>query len=161
MNTKIPVGDVIESEERRSNDSLVSAALDKDSGEPVHLPTPLIGKLVDSTPVGEPIVTHAFAPDRLLIARTTVRLLPQDIGKEVVLLFNEGKAGEPIITGVIQPPIPFDEPLKIASSEGISLRSGDAKLELRRDGHIFITGISIQNQAASAIRMNGASVKLN
>lgn len=142
-------------------DSIVNELLDKELGEPVHIATPLIGTLIDLNTKGEATITHPYAADKEFIAVTTVKLTSQDIGRDVVLLFNGGQANQPIITGIIQSPAAPHEPLVIDNPTGIEFKSGRAKIEMNSEGHIFITGVTIQNQASSAIRVNGASVKIN
>ena len=57
-----------------------------------------------TTPV-EPLVRHPLDPSgRVVLARTTVPIVPEQVDREVVLAFESGDLGKPIVLGVLRRP---------------------------------------------------------
>lgn len=144
-----------------SESSYVDGVLQQDKGHPVHITTPLIGVLEDFTDSGQAVVSHPLAPEQYYEALSTQILSTSDLGKPVTLLFNQGRADQPIVVGVIQAQALPDEPVELNYESGVVIKSGDGRMELDPDGHVSIKGVTVQNQAYSALRLKGASVKIN
>lgn len=141
--------------------SVVDGVLQQDKGHPVHITTPLIGVLEDFTDAGQAVVSHPLALEQYYEALSTQILSTSDIGKPVTLIFNQGRADQPIVIGVIQAQALPDEPVELNYESGVVIKSGDGSMELDPDGHVSIKGVTVQNQAYSALRLKGASVKIN
>jgi len=130
-----------------------------------------------------------------LRARTTVPLDRAALDRAVVtrqgavLVFENGDAGRPIVTGLIwtgQPPTPFQDLLVSPKAAGearphqasiearldgervvlegrrsVELRCGDASITLRSDGKLVLRGAYIETYSKGLNRIKGASVKIN
>ena len=118
-------------------------------------------------------------------ARSTVALSPADVGREVVLLFDEGDPARPLVTGVLQPaPVapPSVQPARVTGrlrGEGVPgvtsdgremvieaerelvLRCGKSSVVLRADGEIQIRGVRITSRARATNKVRGATVQIN
>lgn len=124
----------------------------------------LIGQLSAIDEEGYPVVD--FTIDDIahsVITISTVSIKPEDLGKDCLISFNEGDIDQPIITGLIQPPIVIDEdkPTVIHSDNGIILQCGSSIIELTEDGTINIQGMHINSQAYGPHHIKGGSVKIN
>lgn len=139
-----------------------------ESGSTKHYAYSLIGLLSSLDDTGYPVVAFSIEGRQFNFnANTTVKLGPEHIGQQCLLVFNQGKLEEPIITGLIQQPTPIDStarddrPLVIHSETGIVLKCGSSRIELTEDGTINIQGMHINNQAYGPNRIKGGSVKIN
>ena len=114
----------------------------------------------------------SVAPGRLLAARSTVPVAAPDIGREVVLLFEQADAGRPIIMGFLQPapgPVKADavaverdgERLTLTADREIVLRCGKASLTLTRAGKVLIRGAYLLSRSSGVNRIKGGSVQIN
>jgi hypothetical protein len=77
------------------------------------------GTLVGFSPDGSPLVDIPTSPAFAhLSARSCVCLDPVDIGKELVLLFDNGDPEKPLVMGIVQPPSSLPSPvLQVESAE--------------------------------------------
>ena len=65
----------------------------------------MVGTLAGINDAGEPLVRHPLDPSgRVVLARTTVPIVPEQVDREVVLAFESGDLGKPIVLGVLRPP---------------------------------------------------------
>jgi hypothetical protein len=110
-----------------------------------------------------------------LRARTAVDLRGTDIGREVVLLFEQGDPSLPIVTGLLrngsswplqQQPgrveVDVDgERMIVSAKEELVLRCGKASITLSRSGKVVIQGSSVLSRATGSNRVKGGSVQLN
>jgi hypothetical protein len=123
----------------------------------------------------------AVAPGQALPARSTVPVAEQDIGRQVVLLFEQSDVGKPIIMGLLQEPTssPTDngpetiarngtltveqngERLVLSADREIVLRCGKASLTLTRAGKILIRGAYLLSRSSGVLRIKGGSVQIN
>ena len=86
---------------------------DRQDHEPEAIEGVIMGRLVDLTPTGEPLVDFASNPSGLpLPAKTTVVMSKETIGGDVLLVFEASNINKPIIIGVVQPPKLPDEKAK-------------------------------------------------
>ena len=143
----------------------------------------VIGKLVDFTPTGEPLVDFSPSPSNSpLPAKSTVVLGKETLGSEVLLLFEATNVRKPIIIGVVQPTKFPDEKVKdvtagqqlaasivecdgekvvFSAEKEIVLRCGDASITLTRAGKILIRGKYLLSRSAGVNRIKGGSVQIN
>jgi hypothetical protein len=126
-----------------------------------------------------PLIAGAFGlAGELVPARTTVRLLREQIGSTVVVLFEQNDARLPIIVGVLQdrrsfdsvarsPEAPLvsvqvdDDRMVLRAEREIVLRCGDASITLRRAGKVLIKGAYILSRSTGYNKIKGAAVDIN
>lgn len=114
--------------------------------------------------------------DELVVARTTVHLSPEQIGSSVLLVFEAGDVGRPIIIGVLQTShsalevAPAQKPFSvdadgercvISAEREIVLRCGDASITLTRAGKVIIKGSYIVSRSSGYNKIKGAAVDIN
>jgi hypothetical protein len=139
----------------------------------------VIGKLVDVTRRGEPLVDFPGNPGSgPRSAATLARLEPAHLGREVALSFEAGDPERPVLLGIIQRPELFgtrpeldangelvakvdDERIVIDATREIILRCGHSSITLTRDGKIRIRGRDLLSRASGGNRIKGASVQIN
>ena len=134
------------------------------------------------------LVSLAGMATQIVLARTTVELQPQHIGRTVVMLnarlterltepfsepFSEpGARAQPIVIGLLRdtrsatlpawPRLDHDgERTTVEAETELTLRCGKASITLRSDGKVEIRGETIVSQAVGANRIRGGSVQLN
>ena len=142
----------------------------------------VIGRLVNLTATGEPLVDFASNPSGLpLPAKSTVVIGKETIGGELLLLFELNNVRKPIVIGVMQPPNP-DEKVKdvpagqhlaasivqcdgervmFSAEKEIVFRCGDASITLTRAGKILIQGKYLLSRSSGVNRIKGGSVQIN
>ena len=135
-----------------------------------------IGTLVSVSETGQPFVSLAADWRDPRAARTCVRLTGQHVGREVVIVLEEGCVDKPIILGALEPSTEtrrHDEALEqvIARVDGtqvvlsaeneIVLRCGKASITLTRVGKVIIRGTYVSSNAAGVNRVKGGSVEIN
>lgn len=135
----------------------------------------VVGALVGLTENGAtPLVTF---PGQVgpVAARTTVDLHAPHIGRPVVLVFEAGNPGQPIITGCVRQPDdrPFadvaggvevqadGERLVVSAAHGLVLRCGKASITLSPDGKIVVRGTHVVSHSSGLNRIKGGSVQVN
>jgi len=142
----------------------------------------VIGKLVDLTQYGEPLVhfasNHSGSPLR---AKTTVVVGRDTLGEEVLLLFESASLLRPIIIGVVQshkvldekaqriptqkPSLPVvecdGERVILSAEKEIVLRCGEASITLTRAGKILLKGTYVLSRSSGVNRIKGGSVQIN
>jgi len=107
-------------------------------------------------------------------ARSTVDLSAPDVGRQVVLVFENGEPDKPIIIGLVN-----DSPTRIVghsatveiSSDGervilnakeeLVLRCGPASMTLTKDGRVILRGVHVSTHAEGVNRIKGGSVQIN
>lgn len=142
-----------------------------ETDEPVRLRGAAIGRLAGLAGDGLPLVTldsAGGAPPRP--ARTTLPLGPEDVGAELVLLFEAGDPARPIVVGRLCGPGPAvarvellrdGERLVLEAEREIVLRCGKASITLTRAGKVLIRGAYVSSRSSGVNRIKGASVQLN
>jgi hypothetical protein len=144
----------------------------------------VVGRLAGINDAGEPLVRHPLDPSgRVVLARTTVPIVPDQIDREVVLAFESGDLGKPIVLGVLRLPDSKEpseprvvpptviQPIVQASLDGeqlvlsaqneIVLRCGEASITLTRAGKVLIRGTYLLSRSSGVNRIKGGSVQLN
>jgi hypothetical protein len=133
---------------------------------------------------GQPLVRHPLDPSgRASLARTTMPIRPEQLGREIVIAFESGDITRPIVLGVlIRPgdPEPADlrvatptvrrpivqatmdgEQLVLTAQNELVLRCGQASLTLTRAGKILIRGTYLLSRSSGVNRIKGGSVQIN
>ncbi len=118
-----------------------------------------------------------------VVARSVVEITEKDVGREVVLLFEQGCPDKPIIMGVIQPQtrstggvlldqilekadeLPSvtvdEERIELSANREVVLRCGKASITLTRAGKVLIRGEYVLTRATGVNRVKGGSVQIN
>ena len=143
----------------------------------------IVGKLVNVSPQGVAEVDFpGNASSKPLHARTTVSLESKSNNQEVVLMFENGDSGKPIIMGVLQPQgdvtqqgvnqsspraqIPLglqvDEArLTFTANKELVLKCGKASITLTRAGKVLIRGAYLLSRSSGVNCVKGGSVQIN
>jgi len=103
-------------------------------------------------------------------ARSTVPLGVHLIGRSALVFFEKGDRALPIITGFIEKPGPFSEVLSadvdgqrlvLSAESEVTLKCGDAKITLTKQGKVLIQGAYVLSKSSGANKIKGASVEIN
>lgn len=121
---------------------------------------------------GVPGLTHEIVP-----ARSTIPLLRQQVGAQVVVLFENGDPRLPIVIGVLQdspgvlpaaplsPPVVSaqvdDQRVVLTAEREIVLRCGEASITLTRAGKVLIKGTYVLSRSSGYNKIKGAAVDIN
>lgn len=138
-----------------------------------QMPATMIGTLAGFNETGFPLVQ--FADNKMdcpADARSTIPLTEQQIGSDVLVLFEQGQASKPIIIGLVQPPAsaplqkPFEvkldgEQLVLSADKEIVLRCGKSSITLTRAGKVLIRGAYLLSRSSGVNRIKGGSVQIN
>lgn len=152
------------------------------SGNPTAAGAPVIGRLA-AIRDGIPMVDFAGnSADSPLAARSTMVLRETDVGREIVLIFEQGELHRPIVVGLIQNPeqesrvsstsagtnskkarvVELDgETVILSAEQEIVLRCGEASITLTRAGKILIRGAYLLSRSSGINRIKGAAVEIN
>jgi hypothetical protein len=158
----------------------------KDPTDVVQLPvelgpitTPRTGRLVGHNEQGRLLVDFAGNPFGPLRARTTLVLAPAELSRAVaeqhavLLLFEEGDPGRPIVVGLLRDEVPAEVPepkleveadgrrVELEAADELVLRCGQASIVLRRNGRVVIRGTYVETRAKGVNRIKGGSVLIN
>lgn len=164
----------------------------KDSADVVELPvelgpitTPRAGRLVGHNEQGRLLVDFPGNPFGPLRARTTVVLAPAELQRAVqeqcavLLLFEEGDPGRPIVVGLLRDEMPTTavptapvptapveieadgRRVEVEAADELVLRCGQASLVLRRNGRVIIRGTYVETRSKGVNRIKGGSVLIN
>ncbi len=136
----------------------------------------VVGEFLGMGPSGELLVSHPLNGEREpLVARSVVPLGPSQVGRSVVIGFEEGDRRRPLILGCIwqgtpttETPIALraaatidGEQLVFNAEKEIVLRCGDASLTLTRAGKVVIRGTYVLSRSSGVNRIKGGSVQIN
>ena len=131
-----------------------------------------IGRLIDVSPLGVPIVELG---GRCLEAEATVPLRASDRERRAVVAVGSDR---PIVIGVLRDPlrefleddesgaetreVEIDgQKITLSAEREVVLRCGEASITLRRDGKILIRGSHLLSRSSGPNRVKGASVQIN
>ncbi len=131
---------------------------------------PVVGTLAGFTDSGQPLV--GIGGGRPQAARATVELRAQDVGTEVVLVYEGDDARKPIILGVLRPPAAQaperppqatldGETVLLTADKEIVLRCGKASITLTRAGKVLIRGEYLLSRSAGVNSIKGGAVEIN
>jgi hypothetical protein len=136
-----------------------------------------IGVLVGLKDEGRtPLVIFPGQRDSAAVpARSTLDLHGSHIGRNIVLMFEEGDPQQPIVLGFL-PQVegwPMSEPpghvevdadgerLMVTAKEQLVLRCGKASITLTKAGKVVIQGTYVSSRSSGVNRVKGGSVQLN
>ena len=118
-----------------------------------------------ANPSSEPAVSQSIVP-----------LTADDIGRSVVLAFDGGDVGRPIVLGIIEAPDAVGLPralsqeldvrvdgerVTIEAEREVVIKCGEASITLTRAGKVLIRGTYVLSRSSGANRIKGASVDVN
>jgi hypothetical protein len=120
---------------------------------------------------GGPLVDFEGNPERKpLLASSTIALREPDLGREAVLMFEDGDPRRPILVGLIQT-VAAKEAVVVAEVDGdslelsaerqIVLRCGEASITLTRAGKVLIRGKYILSRSSGVNMVKGGIIHLN
>ena len=137
----------------------------------------VIGELIGMKDEGcTPLVLYSGQPgSAALAARTVVDLHGPHIGSKVVLMFEGGDSGKPIVMGVLregegwpladrpgQVEVDADgERMIVTAREQLVLRCGKASITLTKAGKVIVEGSYLVSRSTGTNRIQGGSVQLN
>lgn len=134
------------------------------------------GVLAELNPEGEPMVDFVHNPSsKPVLASTTVAIEVADIGKEVVMVLEDGDPARPIVLGVIQPARSRTndrdkanreiqlvcKQFAVSAEQQIVFDCGAASITLTRAGKILIRGKYVLSRSSGVNRIKGGSVQIN
>lgn len=156
---------------------LDSPAVSVDEPAASRIQGAVVGRLVGFMNNGEtPLVTYQGQPvSRALPARSTLDLHGAHIGRDAVLVFEDGDPCRPLIVGCLRTPaqLPLEDMpgqievdqdgrrLVVSARDQIVLRCGKASITLTRTGKIVLEGTYVSNRSSGVIRIKGGSVQIN
>ena len=103
-------------------------------------------------------------------ARTIVSLSEKEVGRQAVLVFEDGDPSKPIIIGLIKKDehvaknVAVDadgDKFVVTAERQIELRCGEASITLTRAGKVLIKGEYVITRAKGMNRIKGAAVSIN
>jgi hypothetical protein len=135
----------------------------------------VVGRLAGRNETGQPLVSFPESPTKQpLPARSMIRWTEADLGKDVVLMFEDGQPRKPMLMGFLQVarPEPVPQPLPVqaqmdgeklvfTADQEIVLRCGQASLTLTRAGKILLSGTYLLSRSSGVNRIKGGSVQIN
>jgi len=137
----------------------------------------LVGRLVGFKDDGTvPLVTYEGQPSSAAMpARATLDLVGSQIGREIVLMFDDGDPYRPLVIGCLHDPHarvlpdgvgPIDldvdgQRLVVSAKEQLVLRCGKARITLTSAGKVLIEGEYISSNSTGVHRIKGGSIHLN
>lgn len=153
---------------RRNNVVQLPAGRDRPGPEG---PRVAMGWLAGIEEDGTLLVRLKAEPQSTCASRTTVALNASHVGREVILLFEDGEP-MPVITGCVLSkaeqrssgsiPVKLDgDRLVLNANKEIVLRCGEASITLTCDGKVVVKGTSLVQTATGLNRIRGASVQIN
>ncbi|WP_457331313.1 DUF6484 domain-containing protein [Rhizobacter sp. P5_C2] len=141
------------------------------------LPSVVVGELIAITDDGAtPLVLYPGQPGTAALrARSVLDLHGAHIGAQVTLMFENGDAALPIVTGVLRPAAGWplaDRPdqvqldsdgqrMLVSAKKELTLRCGKASITLTEAGKVLIQGSYVSSRSTGVNRIKGGSVQLN
>jgi len=134
----------------------------------------VIGELIAIESGAESLVCYDGRPGSAAVsARSVVDLTRADIGRSVLLIFEDGDPAKPIVLGLLGADGGADESAGtvdpenggrraiVAARERLVLRCGDASITLTHAGKVLIQGAHISSDSSGVNRIKGGSVQIN
>jgi hypothetical protein len=137
----------------------------------------VVGRLVGIRDEGRtPLVVFAGQSGTAAVAaRSTVDVQPGQVGRQVVLVFEQAEMTRPIIIGVLrgeegasplgesrQVAVDADgERLVVTARQQLVLQSGKASITLTAAGKVLIQGTYVLSRSSGVNRIRGGSVQVN
>ncbi len=130
-----------------------------------------VGRLVDLGESGEPLVDFpGNASTKPLAALSILAFDKSTVGREVVLMFEEGDPRRPVVMGFVEDGGAKRQPVELlldkkrfvfTAEHEIVLRCGKASITLTRAGKVLIRGAYVLNRSSGVNRIKGGSVQIN
>ncbi len=137
-------------------------------------PAATLGRLVGVGTEGQPWIDLPTQGRAGVAARTTVPLGASLIGRELVVSFLDGRADQPVVTGVVRAPgdpatvapasldaVVDGERVVLTGRREVVLRCGKASLALSADGRVVIEGANLLATSSGLHRIRGGAVQIN
>jgi Domain of unknown function (DUF6484) len=162
--------DAVEESAFRTDDRL------RGRSEPTPITGARIGALIALDAGGAPLVVF---PGQLgsaaIAAKATLDLHGSHIGRDVVLMFEEGDPRAPIIVGCLNSADGLLAPdlagkvevdcdgqrLSITAKNQLVLRCGKAHITLTKEGKVIIQGTYVSTRSSGVNKIKGGSVQIN
>jgi hypothetical protein len=124
-------------------------------------------------PDGNPRVDLSGRGGRGVLARATVALGPQYVGRDVLVCFADRNRMRPVVVGVLQnqaemkaaveklDAIVDGERIVMTAKKEVILTCGKASIALTADGKVVVKGAKILSSAEGLHRIRGATVEMN
>jgi len=135
------------------------------------LPTAVRGVLTGVIEEGEPLVDFSSNPVGCpLVASAAVPVQESDLGREAILLFEDGDVQRPILLALLHHPqnkcnsvdLTIDgKRLVLSAEKELVLRCGDASITLTKTGKLILKGAYLLSRSSGPNRIQGASVQVN
>ena len=169
---------VTEPEDLRGTDPLLPLVVGRATTAQSPLPPGVVvGELVAMTNEGlTPLVVYpGQSGSAAIAARSIVDLHGTHVGKPVLLVFEGGDVGRPIVLGVVreaeawplghqpgQVEVDADgNRLIVNAKEELVLRCGKASITLTKEGKVLIHGTYLSSRSSGVNRIKGGSVHIN
>jgi hypothetical protein len=139
----------------------------KRRARPASAPGVITGRVIQADPAGAAVDFPGNQTGAPVSARTLAPARQLAPGSEVVLAFERGDWGRPIILGVLESPVPAataqvdGQRLVLSAEQEVVLRCGEASLTLTRAGKVLIRGNYVLSRSSGPNRIKGASVEIN
>lgn len=128
----------------------------------------VVGTLAAIDPSGTVRVKFPGGPKDGAPAKVMTTLGPDDVGRELALLFESGDWAHPVVMGKMQvsegprASVQVDGGrLEFRADKEIVLSCGDASITLTRAGKILIRGAYVLSRSSGVHRIQGGSVQIN
>jgi uncharacterized protein DUF6484 len=135
----------------------------------------VIGTLVGCKSDGVLLVSHpSIDSTNPIDCRTVVHLTSDSVGKQVVLMFEQGDPRRPIVIGCLKDTgsagssspgaiaVKADgETVTITAQRQIVLQCGKASLTLTKSGKLIMRGEYISQRSVGVVRIKGGCVEIN
>jgi hypothetical protein len=144
-------------------------------GAVASIPGVVVGELVALAGDGTTPYVRYPGQDNALPALTSIDLHGPHIGAALVLMFERGDPGRPVVVGVLrgqpgwsqsEPPAQVDvdadgQRLIVSAREQLVLRCGQASITLTQAGKVLIEGSYVLSRSSGVNRIQGGSIQLN
>ena len=148
-----------------------------DAARPMPIPGAVIGELLALDDGGlTPLVRFSGQPGTgAIAARSSVDLQAPHIGAQVLLMFEQGDPGRPVVIGVLrgtsgwpeaERPAQVDvdvdgQRMIVSAKEQLVLRCGKASITLTKAGKVMIEGAYVLSRSTGVNRVKGGAIQLN
>jgi len=173
---------------KRSRPGRQLAAITPLSSQPEPVSSARVGWIAGVSPRGQPLVDFHGSRGGPFEAVSTVVAARKELEaaaerrQPVVLLFDGGDPGSPIVAGFVVPAVPAEELRAVPEAPGpglpdvvevdgkrvciegmdeVVLRCGEASITLRRNGKVVIRGAYLESHSKGTNRIKGGSVQIN
>lgn len=159
--------DFIREDKNRQEPENILSAIAEDTGDAAGISGVVVGRIVDVKNSG-PVVDFDCNPyDRPLPAKSVPAIEPSHRGREVALMFEEGRAYKPLIMGFMHVAADKDEPgaekntQTITADNELLIKCGRASIVLKKEGDIVINGRELVSRASANNIIRGGTIHLN